>query len=109
MQAIADQRRQVVRGQYDRFRTSYAGASASLDTLLKDLHDLRSVIGNDLTEATQSQVRGTTVVQSAASDGSRARPAIDAALTDTRAHPAVVAGRRPVIGNCVPGSWARNV
>jgi hypothetical protein len=31
-QAIADQRRQVVRDQYDRFRTSYAGAWASLDT-----------------------------------------------------------------------------
>ena len=85
LQAIADQRRQVVRDQYDRFRTSYAGASTSLDTLLKDLHDLRSVIGNDLTEATQSQIRGTTVVQSAASDGSRAQSAIDAALADTRA------------------------
>ena len=84
LQAIADQRRQVVRDQYDRFRTSYAGASASLDTLLKDLHDLRSVIGNDLTEATQSKVRGTTVVQSAASDGSRAQSAIDAALAETR-------------------------
>ena len=85
LQAIADQRRQVVRDQYDRFRTSYAGASASLDTLLKDLHDLRSVIGNDLTEATQSHVRGTTVVQSAASDGSRAQSAIDGALAETRA------------------------
>jgi hypothetical protein len=52
---------------------------------LKDLHDLRSVIGNDLTEATQSQVRGTTVVQSAASDGSRAQSAIDAAQAEARA------------------------
>src|SRR5260221_8036594 len=55
----------------------------AVSSLPKDLHDLRSVIGNDLTEATQSQVRGTTVVQSAASDGSR--PAIDAALAETRA------------------------
>jgi len=85
LQAIADQRRQVIREQCDRFRTSYAGASSSLDTLLKDLHDLRSVIGNDLTEATQNQVRGTTVVQSAASDGYRAQSAIVAALADTRA------------------------
>jgi chromosome segregation ATPase len=85
LQAIADQRRHEVRDHYDRFRASYAGASSSLDTLLKDLHDLRSVIGNDLTEATQSQVRDTTVVQSAASDGSRAQSAIDAALADSRA------------------------
>jgi hypothetical protein len=85
LQAIADQRRQVVRDQYDRFRTSYAGVSTAFDVLLKDLHDVRSVIGNDLTEATQTQVRGTSVVQSAASDGARAQTALDSALADTRA------------------------
>ena len=85
LQTIADQRRQVVRDQYDRFRTSYAGVSTAFDILLKDLHDVRSVMGNDLTDATQSQVRGTTVVQSSVSDGYRVQSAIDAALADTRA------------------------
>jgi len=85
LQAIADQRRQVVREQYERLRTSYGAASAATDTLLKDLHDIRSVIGNDLTEATQSKVRGTSVVQSAANDGARVQSALDAALADTQA------------------------
>ena len=85
LQSIADQRRQIVSDQYDRFRTSYAGVSTAFDTLLKDLHDIGSVMGNDLTDATQSQVRGTAVVQSAANDGARAQAALDAALADTRA------------------------
>jgi len=85
LQAIADQRRQVVREQYERLRTSYAAASTATDTLLKDLHDIRSVIGNDLTDATQTKVRGTTVVQSATSDGARVQTALDAALSETRA------------------------
>jgi Protein of unknown function (DUF2959) len=85
LQTIADERRHVVRERYERFRTSYSGVSTSFDTLLKDLHDVRSVIGNDLTDATQSQVRGSTVVQSADSDGSRVQSALDAALADSRA------------------------
>jgi ATP-dependent protease HslVU (ClpYQ) peptidase subunit len=85
LQAIADQRRQVIRDQYDRFRTSYAGVSAAFDTLLKDLHDISSVMGNDLTDATQTRVRDTTVVQSAASDGNRVQTALDAALAEARA------------------------
>lgn len=85
LQAIADQRRQVVRDQYDRFRTSYGGVSTAFDTLLKDLHDVGTVMGHDLTDATQTQVRGTTVVQSTASDGARVQTALDAALADTRA------------------------
>ena len=85
LQAIADQRRQIVRDQYDRFRNSYAGVSTAFDTLLKDLHDISAVMGNDLTDATQSQVRGTTVVQSAANDGARAQAALDAAQADSRA------------------------
>jgi hypothetical protein len=84
LQAIADQRRQVVRDQYDRFKTSYAGASSAFDVLLKDLHDIRAVMGNDLTDATQSQIRGTRVVQSAASDGSRTQSALDEALAESR-------------------------
>ncbi len=85
LQTIADQRRQVVREQYDRFRTSYAGVSTAFDTLLKDLHDVSTVMGHDLNDSTQTQVRGTTVVQSAASDGARVQKALDAALADTRA------------------------
>ena len=41
-------------------------------------------MGNDLTDATQSQIRGTSVVQSAASDGARVQAALDAALADNR-------------------------
>jgi len=84
LQAIADQRRQVVRGQYDRFRSSYGGVSTAFDTLLKDLHDISSVLGNDLTASTQSQVRGTSVVQSATNDGARAQAALDTAIADAR-------------------------
>jgi hypothetical protein len=85
LQGIADQRRQVVRDHYDRFRNSYAGVSPAFDVLLKDLHDVGTVMGHDLNDATQTQVRGTTVVQNAASDGSRVQAALDAALADSRA------------------------
>jgi len=84
LQTISDQRRQVIRDQYDRFRSSYAGISAAFDTHLKDLHDISSVMGNDLTEATQTRVRDTTVVQNAAAAGNRVQTALDAALAETR-------------------------
>ena len=84
LQAIADQRRQIVRDQYDRFRTSHGAVSTAFETLLKDLHDISSVMGNDLTASTQAQVRGTSVVQSAANDGSRVQAALDTAIADAR-------------------------
>ena len=85
LQAIADQRRQVMHDQYDHFRDSYAGVSPVFDVFLKDLHDVSTVMGHDLNEATQTQVRGTAVVQNAASDGSRVQSALDAAVAESRA------------------------
>jgi hypothetical protein len=84
LQAIAEQRRQVVRDEYNKFKLTYAAVSTDFEALLKDLRDVRAVMGNDLTAATQNKVRETSVVTNARADGNRVQASIDTAVSGAK-------------------------
>lgn len=76
LRAIAEQRRGQIEQSSQGMRSTLTSAAGSFEAFLRDINDIRKVIGNDLTPTGQASVRQTTVAQSAQSEGARAKSAL---------------------------------
>lgn len=88
LRAIAEQRRDEIATKYRTMSTSWAGAAQSFTSFLRDLDDIRKVIGNDLTPTGQATVKNTTLAQSVKSEGVQVGQSLQAAeqsIADFRA------------------------
>ncbi|HEX7419128.1 MAG TPA: DUF2959 family protein [Thermoanaerobaculia bacterium] len=88
LRAIAEQRRDEIATKYRTMSTSYAGAAQSFTSFLRDIDDIRKVIGNDLTPTGQATVKNTTLAQSVKSEGAQVAQSLQTAeqsIADFRA------------------------
>jgi hypothetical protein len=88
LRAIAEQRRDEIATKYRTMSTSWAGAAQSFTSFLRDLDDIRKVIGNDLTPTGQATVKNTTLAQNVKSEGAQVAQSLQAAeqaIADFRA------------------------
>jgi chromosome segregation ATPase len=76
LRAIAEQRRSEVVRSSEEMRSTVKEAAGSFEAFLRDINDIRKVIGNDLTPFGQSNVRNTAVAQNANTEGMRAKAAV---------------------------------
>ena len=73
LRALSEQRRaEIVRSSQD-MRSTVTEAAGSFEAFLRDINDIKKVMGNDLTATGQSDVRRTTVAQTARSEGARVK------------------------------------
>ena len=88
LRAIAEQRRDEIATKYRTMSTSWAGAAQSFTSFLRDLDDIRKVIGNDLTPTGQATVKNTTLAQNVKSEGAQVAQSLqgaEQAIADFRA------------------------
>ena len=88
LRAIAEQRRDEIATKYRTMSTSHTGAAQSFTAFLRDIDDIRKVIGNDLTPTGQSTVKNTTLAQSVKSEGAQVAQSLQSAeqsIADFRA------------------------
>lgn len=79
LRALSEQRRaEIVRSSQD-MRSTVTEAAGSFDAFLRNLNDIKKVMGNDLTATGQADVRRTTVAQNARSDGAHAKAMVQRA------------------------------
>jgi hypothetical protein len=76
LRALADQRRNQIARSSEEMRSKVTVAAGSFAAFLRDINDIQKVIGNDLTPVGQSQVKNTTVAQTANSEGLRVKAAV---------------------------------
>jgi hypothetical protein len=88
LRAIAEQRRNEIGDKSRAMSSTIATAAQSFAAYLRDIEDIRKVIGNDLTPTTQANVKGTPVAQSAQQEGEQVKGALlgaEQAISDMRA------------------------
>lgn len=88
LRALAEQRRDEIATKYRTMSTSWAGAAQSFTSFLRDLDDIRKVIGNDLTPTGQATVKNTALAQNVKSEGAQVAQSLQAAeqsIADFRA------------------------
>jgi hypothetical protein len=76
LRAIAEQRRGQIAQSSQNMRSTLTSAAGSFEAFLRDINDIKKVIGNDLTPTGQANVKQTTVAQTAGSNGDRVKIAI---------------------------------
>lgn len=76
LRAIAEQRRDQIARSTESMRASLTSAAGSFEAFLRDVNDIKKVIGNDLTPTGQASVKQTAVAQSARSEGARVKASI---------------------------------
>ena len=79
LRALAEQRRDQIAHSTQGMRSTVTSAATSFEAFLRDINDIKKVIGNDLTPAGQWSVKQTTVAQTAQSEGARVKTAIQGA------------------------------
>ena len=88
LRQIAEQRRNEIAQKFRGMTTAYSTAAQSFDAFLRDINDVRKVIGNDLTPTGQASVHNTAVVQNVKPEAAQVSSAIEAAeraIADFRA------------------------
>lgn len=73
LRALSEQRRNEIVRSSQNMRSTVTEAAGSFDAFLRDINDIKKVMGNDLTATGQSDVRRTTVAQTARSEGARVK------------------------------------
>jgi hypothetical protein len=73
LRALSEQRRDEIVRSSQAMRSTVTEAAGSFDAFLRDINDIKKVMGNDLTATGQSDVRRTTVAQTARSEGARVK------------------------------------
>jgi hypothetical protein len=76
LRAIAEQRRTQIARSSDEMRSKVTEAAGSFAAFLRDINDIKKVMGNDLTSVGQRNVKDTAVAQSANSEGLRVKAAV---------------------------------
>lgn len=88
LRALAEQRRNEIAQKYRGMSTAYTGATQSFTAFLRDIDDIRKVLGNDLTPTAQASVKNTTLAQSVKSEGEQVQQSLqraETAIADFRA------------------------
>ena len=79
LRALSEQRRaQIVRSS-EGMRSTLTDAAGRFEVFLRDLNDIKRVIGNDLTPTGQYNVKQTAAVQTARREGARVKIAVQKA------------------------------
>ena len=73
LRALSEQRREEIVRASQNMRSTVTEAAGSFAAFLRDINDIKKVMGNDLTATGQSDVRRTTVAQTARSEGARVK------------------------------------
>ena len=76
LRAIAQQRQNEIADKGRGVRADLSAASQSFAAFLRDIGDIRKVIGNDLTPTGQASVRNTALAQSVQQEGSEVKDAL---------------------------------
>lgn len=87
LRALAERRRDQIATSSNGMRSTVTSAAGSFEAFLRDINDIKKVIGNDLTPAGQWSVKQTSVAQTAQSEGARVKIAIqdaEQAITSLR-------------------------
>ena len=79
LRQMAEQRRNEIAQKFRGMTTAYSAAAQSFDAFLRDIDDVRKVIGNDLTPTGQAGVHNTAVVQNVKPEATQVSSAIEAA------------------------------
>lgn len=79
LRAIAEQRRNEIGDKYRSMSTAYTGANQTFTAFLRDIDDIRKVIGNDLTATGQASVKNTTLAQNVKSEGQQVAQSLQGA------------------------------
>ncbi|HEX9983207.1 MAG TPA: DUF2959 family protein [Thermoanaerobaculia bacterium] len=77
LRAIAEQRQSEMTERTASMRSTVTAAAESFAAFLRDINDIRKVLGNDLTPTGQTSVRNTALVQSVQSEASRVKAALE--------------------------------
>lgn len=79
LRALSEQRRdQIVRSSQE-MRATVTEAAGSFEAFIRDINDIKKVMGNDLTTTGQWNIKQTAVVQTARSEGARVKDAVQRA------------------------------
>lgn len=73
LRALSEQRRDEIVRSSQTMRSTVTEAAGGFEAFLRDINDIRKVMGNDLTATGQSDVRRTAVVQNARTEGARVK------------------------------------
>jgi len=79
LRAVAEQRRSQIARSSEEMRSKVTLAAGSFAMFLRDINDIKKVIGNDLTPVGQRNVRNTAVAQTANTEASRVKAAVHSA------------------------------
>ncbi|MGZ5494585.1 MAG: DUF2959 family protein [Thermoanaerobaculia bacterium] len=88
LRQIAEQRRNEIAQKFRGMTTAYSTAAQSFGAFLRDIDDVRKVIGNDLTPTGQAGVHNTAIVQNVKPEAAQVSSAIETAeraIADFRA------------------------
>lgn len=88
LRALAEQRRDEIASKANNMRSMVTAATSTFEAFLRDINDIRKVIGNDLTPTGQAGVRNTAIAETVQRDGAQAKAAIETAeraIADLRA------------------------
>jgi hypothetical protein len=77
LRAIAEQRQSEMADRTASMRTTVTAAADSFAAFLRDINDIRKVLGNDLTPTGQESVRNTALAQSVQSEATRVKAALE--------------------------------
>lgn len=73
LRALSEERRGEIVRSSQNMRSTLTEAAGSFEAFLRDINDIRKVMGNDLTATGQADVRRTSVAENARSEGSRVK------------------------------------
>jgi len=76
LRALAERRRDQIARSSEEMRSKVTLAAGSFEAFLRDINDIKKVIGNDLTPVGQRNVKDTTVAQTANTEGLRVKAAV---------------------------------
>lgn len=76
LRALAEQRRNQISRSSEEMRAKVTVAAGSFAAFLRDINDIKKVMGNDLTPVGQRNVKDTTVAQTANTEGLRVKAAV---------------------------------
>lgn len=88
LRTIAERRQSEIAGKVENMRSTITAATATFTAYLRDINDIRKVLGNDLTATGQANVRNTALAQSVRDEGASTKAALQSAedaIADVRA------------------------
>lgn len=82
LKRISEQRRNEVAARFQNINAAYDQAQAAFTAFLKNLDDVKTAVGNDLTPQGVALVAGTRIVENANANGGQVKQIIDRAINE---------------------------